>query len=94
MREILKLILVLTLICGVSASTLQFARTRLEEQIEQQNDRYIRGPALSRLFNAPADQVLQNKIILTIDRQGYPIFYTEEGEQITALAIEAPGRGG
>ena len=94
MREILKLILVLTLICGVSASTLQFARTQLEDRIEQQNDRYIRGPALSRLFNAPADQVLQNKIMLTIDRQEYPVFYTEEGDQVTGLAIEAPGKGG
>ena len=94
MREILKLILVLTLICGVSASTLKFARTRLEDRIEQQNDKYIRGPALSRLFHASADEVLQNKIILTIERQEYPVFYTEEEGQLSRLAIEAPGKGG
>lgn len=94
MHEILKLILVLTLICGVSAGTLQFARVQLQDKIEHQNDKYIRGPALSRLFNTPADQVLQNKINLNLHRQEFPVFYKMENGELRGLAIEAPGKGG
>ncbi len=94
MRDIWKLVIVLTLICGISAAALQVARVNLSPVIEKQNDRYIRGPALERLFDTPADQVLGNKLMLTLDGEVYPVFYKKENGKVTALAVEAAGKGG
>ena len=94
MREISKLVLVLSLICGISAAALTVVRISLEERIEMQNDFFVRGPALEQLFKKPANDVLKDKITFSIDDITYPIFYITEGRMITGLAIEAPGRGG
>lgn len=94
MREISKLILVLSLICGISAAALTVVRVSLEDRIDMQNDFYVRGPALEQLFEKPANDILKNKIMLSIDNETYPVFYTTEKNKIRGLAIEAPGRGG
>ena len=94
MREIIKLVVVLTLICGISVGTLEIARANLAGRIEKQNDRYIRGPALSRLFAKPADELLENKINLNLDGQKYPVFFMRENGKVTGLAVEATGKGG
>lgn len=94
MREIIKLVVVLSLICGISAAALTLVRNSLASKIEEQSDFYVRGPALERLFDRPASELLSNKIIMPAGDHSYPVFYlTDEGE-ITGLAIEVPGRGG
>lgn len=94
MRDIIKLVVVLTLICGISAGSLTLVRESLEEQIEKQNDLNIRGPALERLFNQPADKLLDHKVTLQVEDYAYPVFYIKSDDKITGLAIEAPGAGG
>ena len=94
MREISKLVLVLSLICGISAAALTIVRMSLEERIDMQNDFYVRGPALEQIFQKPANDILKDKIVFLKDDMIYPIFYTTEGDLITGLAIEAPGKGG
>ena len=94
MREISKLVLVLSLICGISAAALTIVRVSLEERINMQNDFYVRGPALEQLFQKPANDVLKNKIAFAVNDETYPIFYMTEADRITGLAIEAPGKGG
>ena len=94
MREIARLIVVLALICGISAAALTVVRQNLALKIEQQSDFYVRGPALQRLFSKPASELLGNKVSILTGDNSYPVFYlTDEGE-ITGLAIEAPGTGG
>ena len=80
--------MVLSLICGVSASTLQVVRVNLEPVIEKQNDYYVRGPALERLFDQPASNLLSNKIIFEVGEEQYPIFYTIKEGKLTDLAVE------
>ncbi len=94
MREIGRLVLVLGLICSLSAAALSYVRTSLADRIEQQSDFYVRGPALERLFARPADELLGNKITFALGEQDYPVFFTREGGEVTGLAVEAPGHGG
>lgn len=94
MREISKLVLVLSLICGISAAALTVVRISLEERIDMQNDFYVRGPALEKLFKKSANDVLKNKITFSINNESYPVFYTTQNNLVTGLAIEASGRGG
>ena len=94
MREIIKLVVVLALICGISAASLTVVRDNLASKIEEQSDFYVRGPALERLFDKPASELLGNKINMSDSNYSYPVFYLTDGGRIAGLAIEVPGRGG
>ena len=94
MREIGKLILVLGIICALSGASLAYLRDTLASRIEAQSDFYVRGPALERLFERPADELLGAKVMVAAGGQQYPVFYTEEDGEVTGLAVEAPGHGG
>jgi Na+-translocating ferredoxin:NAD+ oxidoreductase subunit G len=94
MREIGRLVLVLGLIGSFSALALSYVRETLQPRIERQSDFYVRGPALERLFDTPASQLLRNKIIVDVDGLSYPIFYSKRGDELAGLAVEASGQGG
>lgn len=94
MREILRLMVVLVGICAASAGVLSWARTSLAARIEMQSDFYVRGPALERLFERPAAELLADKVTVEVDGVDYPIFYVRDGEEVVGLAVEAPGHGG
>ena len=94
MREIGRLVLVLGLICSLSGASLSFVRTKLAGRIEQQSDLFVRGPALARLFQKPAEELLANKITLQDGGRTYPVFYALQDGQVSGLAVEAPGHGG
>ena len=94
MREIARLVLVLVLICSLSAGALAWVRSSLAARIERQSDFYVRGPALERLFCRPADEMLTNKVSVEMQGVMYPVFYTLDGGEVVGLAVEAPGHGG
>lgn len=94
MREIARLVLVLGLICSLSGASLAFVRTKLAGRIEQQSDLFVRGPALARLFQKPAEELLANKILVKTETRTYPVFYALQDGQVSGLAVEAPGHGG
>jgi len=93
-RDIGRLVLVLGLIGFLSAAALAFVRTSLAPRIEQQEDFYVRGPALVRLFERPANELLANKIKIETSEAEYPVFYLTENGEVIGLAVEAAGRGG
>lgn len=94
MSEILRMVVVLSLISGFSAAALTAANIQLGPRVESQTDLYVRGPALERLFGKPANEVLGNKVIVELDGVGIPVFFTRDGQTVDALAVEAIGKGG
>ncbi|HOX25334.1 MAG TPA: FMN-binding protein [Candidatus Krumholzibacteria bacterium] len=94
MRDIGRLVLVLSLIGVISAGTLAYVRAALDARIEHQEDLHVRGPALSRLFARPAPDLLANKLAFRAGGREYPVFYLDDGGQVDRLAVEAAGRGG
>ncbi len=94
MREIAHLVLVLGLICSLSAGALAYVRTSLAPRIEMQEDFYVRGPALERLFQQPAKELLTEKLTVPVGDVNYPVFYLRQDGEVTGLAIEAAGKGG
>jgi len=94
MREIAKLVLVLGLICGISAGSLATVRTYLSDRIEKQNDLFVRGPALELLLQQPALAILGNKLILDTPDGPVTLFYKLDSGQASGLAIETNGKGG
>jgi electron transport complex protein RnfG len=94
MSDIVRMVVVLSLIAGVCSAALTVANIQLGPQIEKQTDLYVRGPALERLFNKPAEEVLGNKVIIHVGDQEIPVFFTWEDKTVSTLAIEAVGKGG
>lgn len=94
MTEIIRMVVVLSLIAGVCSAALTSANILLGPQVERQTDLYIRGPALERLFNEPAEQVLNNKVTFPGEVEDIPIFFKSNGDEVTMIAVEAIGRGG
>ncbi len=94
MREIAKLVLVLGLICGISAGSLATVRTRLADRIEQQNDLFVRGPALELLLQQPANDILGHKLTIDTPEGSMVVFYSQESGTVCGLAIETIGKGG
>ncbi len=94
MSDIVRMVVVLSLIAGVCSTALTAANILLGPQIEKQTDLYVRGPALERLFGKPAAEVLGNKVIITAGEQEIPVFFTREDKTVSTLAIEAIGKGG
>lgn len=94
MSEIVRMVVVLSLIAGICSAVLTMANQGLGPRIEQQTDLYVRGPALERLFNKPATEVLPNKITVQTGEAAIPVFFSRDGQTVSTLAIEAIGAGG
>ncbi len=94
MSELTRMVVVLSLIAGVSSAALTSANYLLDPFMRKQTDYYVRGPALERLFNKPAEEVLANKVMIATENGEIPVFFLEEGGVVSRLAVEATGKGG
>lgn len=94
MSEIVRMVVVLSLIAGICSAALTSANYLLAPQADRQTDFYVRGPALERLFGRPAEEVLGNKIVIPNKDGNVPVFFSREGDEVSTLAVEAIGKGG
>lgn len=94
MSELTRMVVVLSLIAGVCSAALTSANYLLDPYMSRQTDYYVRGPALERLFNKPAEEVLNNKVMVATEGGDIPVFYLEEEGVVSRLAVEATGKGG
>ena len=94
MSELTRMVVVLSLIAGVCSAALTSANYLLDPYMNKQTDFYVRGPALERLFNKPAEEVLGNKVVVPLEGGDVPVFYLRDGDTVSRIAVEAIGRGG
>jgi electron transport complex protein RnfG len=89
-----KMIVVTTIICAFSAAWLGMLNKGLKARIIQQEDFFIRGPAIMQLLDGCPNNPLADR--LTLDNEGSPVNiypWIEEGK-VRRVALERPGRGG
>ncbi len=94
MSELTRMVVVLTLIAGVCSAALTSANYLLDPFVSRQTDFFVRGPALERLFNKPAEEVLPNKVEIAVGDTVVPVFFMKDGGAVSRLAVEAIGSGG
>lgn len=92
MREILHMILVLSLICAGSGAVLVKLKQSTRSRIEQQVLTYVQGPALLSVLNDRDNDPIADRIQL----DGTTVFPAKHGDRLVAVAIEtaAPGYSG
>ena len=98
-RDILNMIVVLTIVSGVCGGGLALVKMATAEQIEYQQIKNIKAPALKKILadydNDPVKD--RKKIIIGKDKKGKDIertiFYAKKDGKVTAVAFEAYGSG-
>ncbi|MCK4414357.1 MAG: FMN-binding protein [Candidatus Eisenbacteria sp.] len=94
MNEMAKMIIVLTAICLASAFALTALNNGLEARIAQQEEFYVRGPAVHDIFpDAPNDPVA-DAFSVEVDGQSWRLYPWIENGECRAVALQAAGAGG
>lgn len=99
-KEILRMVIVLTVVCGVWGGALSIVKKVTEPQIEYQRIKNIKAPALKKALvvdydNDPVKDRI--KVVVGKDKRGRDIvkniFLAKKGGKIVAVALEAYGAG-
>jgi Na+-translocating ferredoxin:NAD+ oxidoreductase subunit G len=99
LREIIQMVLVLTIVASVCAGGLAAVKMVTMEQIEYQQIKFIKEPALKKILtdydNDPISDRIQ--IVTGKDARGRDVsttfFLAKKGGQLTSLAFESTGSG-
>lgn len=67
MKEMISSILVLTLICAVSALLLSGVRSSTSQQIENQQLKYVKGPAIKKVLAGSTNDPISDRVKVKMD---------------------------
>ncbi len=96
MREIASMIVVLSLICGLSGFALSYLKIATEPLIEVQVLTYVQAPALKSVFPDAENDFLADRQKFTYEDQEITVFPAKKGGKLDGVALEtfSPGYGG
>jgi electron transport complex protein RnfG len=97
MGGIIKMVVVLTVICGLAGFTLSFLKQSMAPLIEEQVLTYVQKPAIeSVLSNVENDPIAERKKFTTPEGREVTVFPARRGGRLYGVALEesSPGYGG
>ncbi len=96
MREMLKMILVLSLICGLSGLTLATVRQATSERIEEQVLTFVQGPAIGQVFTNYDNNPVKDRKTFDLPDGPVTVFPALKDGKLTGVAFErfSGGYGG
>lgn len=93
MKEMLKMILVLSLICGLSGLTLATVRQATSQRIEEQVLTYVQGPSLEQIFSDYDNNPVKDRKTFDLPSGPVTVFPAMKGGKLTGVAFETYGKG-
>ena len=93
MMEMIKMVLVLSLICGLSGLTLATVRQATSEKIEEQVLTYVQGPALDMIFTGYDNNPVKDRKSFDVDGASVTVFPVMKDGRLTGVAFETFGKG-
>ena len=93
MREMIKMVIVLTILSCFSGGVLAYLRNSTQERIDNQVLEFVKGPAVRTIFEGAENNPITDRFILKdgdVERTVFVAFY--EGEP-RGVAIETFGKG-
>lgn len=94
MKEIIRMIVVTTLISAFSAAWLASLNSGLKKRIIRQQDIYIRGPAIKELLAGAPNDPLSDRLVIAYKEKEITIYPWIEKGKIKRVALEWAGKGG
>lgn len=94
MREMLRMVVVLSLICGLSGLTLATVRDATRDRIVLQELTFVQGPAIRQVLG-PTDNnpIADRKTFTAPDGQAVTVFPALRGGKLAGVALETFGKG-
>ena len=99
MRDLIRMVVVLTVICAVSALVLAYANKDTKAPREYQLLKYVEAPSIKAVLTSYDNDPIKDRVVLKIgkDKKGRPlsknIFLAKKGGVIVGLAYDAAGMG-
>ncbi|MBU2489487.1 MAG: RnfABCDGE type electron transport complex subunit G [Proteobacteria bacterium] len=93
MRDMIKMVVVITLLSTLSGGLLAYLQEALGPQIEQQKLVFVKGPVLEALFEGAENKPVDSRFKLTVDGEETSFFVGVYDGQPSVVAFEAYGSG-
>ena len=93
MKEIIKMLVVLTLICAVCGFLLAYVNKSTKKQREEQVLLNVKGPAVKKVLKGSDNDLIKDRKIITIGKKKIIIFVGKKAGKPWAFAYEMMGKG-
>ena len=94
MREIIKMIVVLSLLSVVSGGLLAAINNQTKEQAQLQLIKYVKGPALRKIFQDASNNPITSRLEITEGKTTRDVFVGVLDGEPRGIAFETFGKGG
>ncbi|WP_419785248.1 RnfABCDGE type electron transport complex subunit G [Pseudodesulfovibrio sp.] len=93
MKEILNMMIVLALICGISGVTLAVLKQTTAPIIEEQELTYVQAPAIAQVLEKHDNNPIKDRKRFEVDGKSVMVFPAISGGKVTSVAFETSGKG-
>lgn len=93
MKEMIKMVLVLSLICGLSGLTLATVKEATSKRIEEQVLTYVQGPALEQIFSDYDNNPVNDRKVFDLADGPITVFPFMKSGKLEGVAFETFGEG-
>ena len=93
MGDILRMIVVLSALCGLSGFALSYLKMVTAPGIEEQVLTYVQGPAIHRVFTGLDNNPIAEKKMQEVDGVQYAVYPATKGGEYIGAAVEASAMG-
>jgi Na+-translocating ferredoxin:NAD+ oxidoreductase subunit G len=94
MNEMIKMVVVLTVLAALSGGLLAAVRTGTSEQIESQQLQFVKGPAITEILSGASNDPISDRFNLIIGESEETFFVGKFNDKADTVAFEGTGRGG
>lgn len=93
MKEMIKMMVVLSLICGISGATLAALKEATSPIIEEQVLTYVQAPAIESVLHNYDNNPIKDRKKFTVDGKTVTVFPAKKDGTLTGVAFETSGKG-
>jgi len=94
MGEMIKMVVVLTILSSLSGGLLAYVKEGTQERIENQVLQLVKGPAVENIFAGASNDPVADRFSLTDGDKKVDVFVAKFDGQPKAIAFETFGKGG
>jgi len=93
MKEMLKMIIVLTALSVISGGSLAFIQNKTTAQIENNKLKFIKGPAIEEILKGVSNDPITDRFKLAVDDTEHTFFVGVQNGKPDAVVFESSGKG-
>jgi electron transport complex protein RnfG len=93
MREMINMVVVLTVLCGFSGGLLAALREGTQERIENQQLQFVKGPAIKSILSGAANDPIANRFKIKDGETERTFFVGFMPDKPSAVVFESAGKG-